>query len=130
MFFSFPRFLKCLFRGDIEMYRRWEGIKNKLFLMLYKKYVNDIPYGNAKFSPFDFQLLNEKLPKSEYESLLNILPINGNIDIIESYRLIAFTLVDLFLERLNGDRINNIFIDRMLQFIDGEITKLKEMRKH
>jgi hypothetical protein len=36
--FSVPRFTKCLFRQDYDMYRRWKGISNIVLILLYEKY--------------------------------------------------------------------------------------------
>ena len=36
--FSIPRFTKCLFRGDFDMYRRWEGVVAEMCVLLYERH--------------------------------------------------------------------------------------------
>jgi predicted nucleotidyltransferase len=121
--FSIPRFLKCLFRRDLTMYRRWNGMREYLDYMLYKTYVKDKPYELRNLNPYEHEQVLKKAPAEVKNELAGLLPVSGKPDIGRSFQGMMEMIVDLFFKTLDKGSVNMDFVKRMLGFMDSEIKR-------
>ena len=124
--FSVPRFTKCLFRQDMDMYRRWKNISNITLVMLYEKYegwTQDAVSG--RLPGRETHLLEERVNPRERDVLDAIFPTSGQLNLARSYQHCIHLLIDL--SRQKAARfdvaIDEGFIDYMRQFLDSEIDR-------
>ena len=118
--FSVPRFTKCLFRKDYDMYRRWKGISDIAMVLLYEKYFDwEEKSIRKKISAKEASELYKKMNDDENELLNKIFPLSGNLNIAESYKIYIELLVtlckqkaDYFKVELSEDFIQ--YIERFL----------------
>ncbi len=93
--FSVARFTKCLFRRDLDMYRRWESISNVTLVALYEKHFGwECESTRRKLGSSEIRRLYEDLTPPEVERVHIIRPPSARLDLALSYQ----TSVDLFIE--------------------------------
>lgn len=127
--FSVPRFTKCLFRKDYDMYRRWKSISDIVMVLLYEKYFDwEEKSTRKKITAKEASELYKKLNNIENELLNKIFPLSGNLNIGESYKICITLLItlcklkaDYYKVKLNEDFIQHI--DRFLNFEIKHYTK-------
>jgi hypothetical protein len=124
--FSVPRFTKCLFRKDRDMYRRWKGISDIVMVLLYEKYFgwkeNTL---QKKISAKESSALYKKLSNNENELLDKIFPLSGNFNIATSYAICIKLLIKLCKQKAAhyGTTLNEDFIQHIEIFLNSEINR-------
>jgi hypothetical protein len=124
--FSVPRFTKCLFRKDFDMYRRWKGTTNHLLVLLYEKYFGWQHETIAQqLKAHEAKHLYEKLTAADNERLQSVFPINGQFNLAISYQNCVVFFVDLMKHKSHdlGLRIQESFADLICTFLHDEVEK-------
>ena len=124
--FAVPRFTKCLFRQDIDMYRRWKGISDIALVLLYEKYEGWKPEAaTGKLSAREAHLLYDRVNPHEHEMLRSIFPIKAQLNLAHSYQRCIHLLIDLCRQKAAcfGIDIDETFIEHIRQFLDTEIDR-------
>lgn len=93
--FSIPRFTKCVFRNDLDMYRRWKGTTDLLLVVLYEKHKGKSSQNRYRLKAHETHFLYRIIDKAEKQSLECVLPSSGEVDIVASYWAAVEWLVDL-----------------------------------
>lgn len=123
--FSVPRFTKCLFRKDFDMYRRWKGVTDIIPILLYEKHFGWQEISLKKLSPHDFVLLYKKLSSDEKSKLEDVYPLNAKLDITESFKKGVALLIEL--SKLKAENfktdIDENFIKYIKEFLNSEIKR-------
>jgi hypothetical protein len=125
--FAVPRFLKCIFRGDIDMYRRWTGMLNAVLVLWYeKKFGWEGNTRKTKLMSYEVDSLTRELSAVEREQLNAICPMDGNVQLATSYRNGFNAYIDLAREKAAdiGVVLNENLIDYVQTFMDGEYLRL------
>lgn len=124
--FSIPRFTKCLFRRDIDMYRRWSGFMNRaLVLQFEQKFGWEVETQKSKLYSYETEKLMAHLSQEERQRIFGILPPDGSVEIARS----ALNAVDLIivLSREKAGCLNvsldNHFIEIFQGFLYDEIER-------
>jgi len=128
--FSVPRFTKCLFRKDYDMYRRWKGISDIAMVLLYEKYFDwEEKSTRKKISAKEASALYKKLKSDEKELLKKIFPLSGNLNIAKSYKICIELLIALCKQKADyfGVKLNEDFIQHIVRFLNSEIRRYAEI---
>ena len=123
--FAVPRFTKCLFRRDIDMYRRWKGISDIALVLLYEKYEGwKREAATGKLSAREAHLLYNRVNPREYEMLCSIFPINAELNLAHSYQRCIHLLIDLCQQKAEHFHVDLDlrFIAHIRRFLDAEIS--------
>ncbi len=127
--FSVARFTKCLFRRDIDMYRRWESISNVTLVMLYENYFGwEYESRKRKLGSREIRELYRYLTPREIEQLHMIRPPHGKINLAYSYK----ACIDLFIELAKRKATyfhknpNFHLINFVRGFMESEISRYQE----
>ena len=126
--FSVPRFTKCLFRKDYDMYRRWKHISDKAMILLYEKYCGWEE--KKKVSAKELSELNKILSNDESELLHKIFPPVGVVNIAESYQVCIELIITLCKQKAEHFKIelNEAFIRYIEGFLKTEIRRTNLLR--
>lgn len=127
--FAVPRFTKCLFRKDVEMYRRWKSISDITLVLLYEKYFGWAKeVSRKKLSAKEANILYGKVSDKERHLLEKIFPTTAKLDIVSSYQLCIDLLIELSQQKLKSFeiKVNNELIDHIRNFLDLEIKRYRE----
>lgn len=127
--FSVPRFTKCLFRKDYDMYRRWKHISDKAMLLLYEKYFDwEEITSKKKVSAKELSELNKILSNDENELLNKIFPPAGVVNIAESYKVCIELLISLCKQKADFFKVelSEAFILYIKRFLNSEIMRYIE----
>lgn len=122
--FSIPRFTKCLWRDDFDMYRRWMGVIRKLFILLFEKYSNwEESHIKRDLSPTQAGYLYTALDETDRNHLRSCFPLDGRVDIAESFRSCVHFYVSLSNQKAQSGNciIDQMFAKHTLNFMDNEI---------
>jgi hypothetical protein len=129
--FSVARFTKCLFRRELDMYRRWVSITDLTLNMLYEKHMGWRPETSVgKLGSYDTQHLYEQLTPHEQEQVHVIRPPDATIDLALSYQ----ASIDMFIElseqkaRHVGVKVDHDFIEYITAFLDSEIQRYQHQK--
>jgi hypothetical protein len=128
--FAVPRFTKCLFRQDFDMYRRWKGISDIALVLLYEKYEGWKPEtATGKLPAREAHLLASRVNPREHELLRSIFPVNAELNLASSYQRCIRLLIDLCRQKAArfDIEIDEAFIGHISQFLDSEVTRFLEM---
>ena len=119
-------FAKSFHRKNISIYRYWTFLKDKVLVLLFEKYFGwSNFYSQSRISAEDQKKLFLNLNQEDRWSLEKIMPISGNLDLVESFKLVVETYLDLTQlksESLNSS-INLEFIDYLKEFVKKEIRR-------
>jgi predicted nucleotidyltransferase len=125
--FGVPRFIKCCYRKDFDLYRRWKGMTDRLLCLIYEKYfgwlkVTDIKKLDVPNSKKLYEALNNK----DKSRLQNIYPLNGNVNLIKSFSSTLLWYIELSKEKAIAQKIklNHNFIKYISYFARKELAKL------
>lgn len=129
--FSVARFTKCLFRQDIDMYRRWSSITSVTLVMLYEKHLGwEAETTKKRLRGFETERLYNALEPHEKRQIDAIFPPKAGVDLALSYR----TSIDLFI-RLSKQKAENLgialdleFIEYIQGFLDSEMARYQRQR--
>jgi predicted nucleotidyltransferase len=123
--FSVPRFTKCLFRKDVDMYKRWKGLTNAINNLLYEKvYGWDLSSEQSK-SLTDMRLLKKNLNKDDFYKLLQLYPINAQLNLARSFVIGVDLFIELYKQKANyfDISLNEEFIQYIKDFLNNEVNK-------
>jgi predicted nucleotidyltransferase len=116
--FSVARFTKCLFRRDIDMYRRWESITNVTLALLYEKHFGwQAETLKKRLNGYETQCLYEVLAPEEKEWVYRIRPLDAMLDLASSYQASIRLFVEL--SRLKAQHLRVVLDDDLIAYITG-----------
>jgi predicted nucleotidyltransferase len=124
--FAVPRFTKCLFRRDVDMYRRWESITDLALVLLYERHFGWQPETPVRrLGPLESQCLVDSLSPEERVRLEAIRPVDARLDVAQSYQAAIHFLVALSEQnaRAQSVSLDHGFIEYMVGFLDAEVTR-------
>ena len=127
--FTVPRFTKCLFRKDYDMYRRWKHISDYTMVLLYEKYFGwEEKTLRDQVSVKELSKLNKVISNYEKEILNRIFPSSCIVNIAESYKLCIEFLITLCKQKADYFKVelNEDFILHIERFLHSEITRYIE----
>ncbi len=121
--FAVPHFTKCLFRQDLDLYRRWKGISNMVLVLLHEKYTGWQLTTTLKALPSrEANRLYKQIEADEQAALTAIFPANAEVNLARSYQQCIELLTRLCCEKaLYFDvEVDKAFIDFMQDFLVAE----------
>lgn len=123
--FSIPRFTKCLFRRDFDMYRRWEGVVAAMCVLLYERHLGWQKDPRPRLNPFEYKDLYKALAEDERLRLEEIQPLNGRPDVATGFLRSLDLFIALYREKARDLDVplDDAFIDTMRAFADSEIER-------
>lgn len=130
--FSVPRFTKCLFRQDYDIYRRWKGISDIVTVLLYEKYFGwEENIASKSLSAKQSSRLYDNLSYEDNKLLQKILPLSGNLNIVQSYAVAMELLISLCRQKADHFKIqlDEDFIQYIKVFLDTEIRLIARATK-
>jgi hypothetical protein len=126
--FSVPRFTKCLFREDIDMYRRWKSITDIMFVLLYEKHFGwQAETVKDKLGVYEFKCLYEALDLAEKKQLQGVYPSDAQLDLARSYQASINLFIALSQQKAEylGVELDSAFIDYIKDFMNVEIRRFE-----
>ena len=129
--FSVPRFTKCLFRRDVDMYRRWESITDLALVLLYERHFGWQPeLPSRRLALYETQCLLEVLDPEEVVDLDHIRPTGGRLDLALSYQAAVKLIVALSEQKACAQHkpLDPCFTHTMVAFLDAEIARYLALR--
>ena len=130
--FSIARFTKCLFRHDIDMYRRWESITDLTLVMLYEKYFGwQTETLKRRLGPYESKQLITALSSEDREWIYKIRSPDANLNLAQSYQNSIALFVALSRQKAAyfGVTLDEDFIAYMMDFMDTEMARYHEEEK-
>jgi predicted nucleotidyltransferase len=124
--FSVARFTKCLFRRDIDMYRRWEGITNIALVLLYEKHFGwECETLKKRLNGYEAKCLYEALAPEEREWVHRVRPPDARLDLALSYQASMNLFVELSRKKARHFEIalDDDLIAYITEFMDAEIGR-------
>jgi len=124
--FSVARFTKCLFRCDIDMYRRWESITDLTLVLLYERHFGwERETCWKRLDGYQSKCLCEALAAEEADRLHRIRPPHARLDLAASYQ----ASVELFdLSRQKARRFRVALDDDLIAYVGGFVDD--EIRRY
>jgi hypothetical protein len=130
--FSVARFTKCLFRGDIDMYRRWMSITDVTLAVLYEKHFGwTSEMEQTRLGSYGIKQLYDDLGPDEKEQVHNIRSPNGKLNIVSSYQASIELLIKLSKQKAEhfGIVLDNDLIEYIRRFMKVEVAKYREQSR-
>ena len=123
--FSIPRFTKCLFRQDRDMYRRWMGVMDRIFVLLYERHFGWQKQSRGKLTPPEYQALYKILDPPELRVLDRMMPLCGRINLAASFQIGMHQFTNLCREKAGAIEadLDDRFIEHITGFLDAEISR-------
>jgi len=124
--FSVARFTKCLFREDIDMYRRWNSITGVTLAMLYEKHFDwEVETLRKGLAGFETERLYQVLDASEREQVDRIFSPQAKLDLTSSYQASINLFVELSKNKAAyfGVDLDRALIEYIMSFMDSEIAR-------
>ena len=124
--FSVARFTKCLFRRDIDMYRRWESITDLTLVLLHEKHFGwERETRSKRLDGYQTKCLCEALGAEEAGRLHRIRPPHARLDLAASYQASFELLVELSRQKARHFRValDDDLIAYVGGFMDDEIRR-------
>jgi hypothetical protein len=132
LLFSIPRFTKCLFRQDIDLYRRWNGAINRaLVLMFERKFGWEAETRKSKLVSYEIERLMACLSAEERQQVHAICPPDGKVDIAHSFLKTAELIVMLSREKANalGVALDEGIIEIFQSFLREEVARFLQVQR-
>lgn len=128
--FSVARFTKCLFRNDMDMYRRWKSMTEIMLVMLYEKYFGWEQESKKGLRANEARKLYEKAKGQERKALTKIFPAGGQLDVALSYQASFNLFVELSKQKAKhfGRNLDCVFIEQMQGFLEIEIKRFQAQK--
>jgi hypothetical protein len=125
--FSIPRWTKCLFRRDGDLYRRWTGAIEHLAVMLYEDCFGWDRGHHHRLGPHEYKALHKNLSPEHRTLLERIQPPDGRPDLVLGYELAVGAIVDLYQAKAKalGETIDTSFASYMQRFLREEIKRYR-----
>lgn len=127
--FSVARFTKCLFRRDLDMYRRWESISNATLVALYEKHFGwERETSKRRLGSSEIRHLCENLTPAERAQVQIIRPPDARLDLVLSYKACIEMFIELSQEKAKhfGVALDYDLIDFTKKFLDSEVSRYQE----
>lgn len=127
--FSIARFTKCLFRRDLDMYRRWASISNVTLVTLYEKHFGwEHESTRQKLGSSEIRQLYEDLTSSEIQRVYAICPPSARLDLALSYQTSVDLLIDLSKEKADyfGMALDDGLIGFIQEFMVSEMVRYRQ----
>jgi hypothetical protein len=127
--FSVARFTKCLFRRDIDMYRRWMSITDVTLALLYEKHFGwKYEMEQTKLGSYGIERLYNDLSTDEKERVNSIRSPDGKLEIASSYQVSIELLIELSKQKAEhfGIVLDNDLIEYIRRFMIVEIASYRE----
>lgn len=124
--FWVPRFTKCLFRKDYDMYRRWKCISDYAMVLMYEKYFDwEEKTSKTKVSAKELSELSKIMSNDDNELLNKIFPFSGIVNIAESSKICLELLITLCKQKADYFKVelNEDFILYIERFLNSEIMR-------
>ncbi|MDD5529434.1 MAG: nucleotidyltransferase domain-containing protein [bacterium] len=130
--FSIPRFTKCLFRKDFDMYNRWIGVFKAVLALLYEKHFGWQEISKKELDIMEQKKLYSELNNSERLLLGKIYPLNAKLDIVLSFQRSIDLFITLSEEKAKyfGVELNSKFIKHIKSFMNSEIKRFLTIPKN
>jgi predicted nucleotidyltransferase len=126
--FSVARFTKCLFRRDIDMYRRWVSITEVTLTLLYEKHFGwKYELEQTRLGSYGIKRLYDDLSADEKVQVHNIRSPDGKLDIASSYQASIELLIALSKQKAEhfGIVLDNDLIEYIRRFMKAEIASYR-----
>jgi hypothetical protein len=123
--FSVARFTKCLFRQDMDMYRRWRRISEVSLSLLYEKHFGwEVETDITKLGSSGINRLYNDLDSDEKSQIHKIRPPDGRLDISKSYQFSIELIIELSKQKAEyyGIALNNDFMEFIKKFMYIEMV--------
>jgi predicted nucleotidyltransferase len=127
--FSIARFTKCLFRHDIDMYRRWESITDLTLVVLYEKYFGwQTETLKRRLGSYESKQLDTVLDSGDREWIHKIRPPGADLNLAQSYQDSIALFIRLSRQKAThfGIALDDDFIAYMVDFMDTEMARYHE----
>ena len=127
--FSVPRFIKCLFRRDLDMYRRWESISNATLVALHEKHFGwERETSKRKLGSSEIRHLCANLTPAERAQVQVIRPPDARLDLVLSYKASIELFIELSKRKAEhfGVTLDYDLIDFITGFMDSEVSRYQE----
>jgi hypothetical protein len=102
LLFSIPRFTKCLFRNDWDMYRRWVGMTESLAVLLHDSYFGWRRKPHFRLTPPEYKALYAALSSAHRQALNEIQPLDGQPNLAEGFVRAVDWVIELFAAMANA----------------------------
>lgn len=129
--FSVARFTKCLFRQDLDMYRRWESISTVALALLYEKHFGwEAETDKTRLGSSGINRLYDDLDADEKIQVNKIRPADGRLDISLSYQTSVELMIELSRQKAKyyGLALDGDFIEYIRTFMNIEMARYWEQR--
>lgn len=125
LLFSIPRFTKCLFRRDRDMYRRWTGAVEQLAVLLYESCFGWTRQQRYRLQPQEYKAMHKRLDPADEARLDAIQPLDRSPDLAEGFRLAVAWVIELYQSKAAAlnDQIDLALAERLREFLDGEVAR-------
>jgi predicted nucleotidyltransferase len=128
--FSVARFTKCLFRRDIDMYRRWASITDITLALLYEKHLGwRAETVKTRLGSFETGRLYPVLDPGEKKELDCIRPPDAKLAVASSYQ----ASIELFIElsRCKAEYFSIVLDDDLIEYITRfMVVEIKRFQEH
>jgi predicted nucleotidyltransferase len=127
--FSVARFTKCLFRQDIDMYRRWASISEVALALLYEKHFGwETETDKSRLGSSAINRLYNDLDPTEKTQVDRIRPPDGKLDIALSYQASIELIIELSWQKAEhfGICLDTDFIEYIRTFMQVEMARYNE----
>jgi predicted nucleotidyltransferase len=124
--FSVARFTKCLFRWDVDMYRRWKSLTDVTLVLLYERHFGwERETLKQKLGPYEFKSLYENLDHAERTHLHAIYPPDAKLNLAFSYQASFELFITLSRQKAMHFEVglDDRFIAYIKSFVDMEISR-------
>jgi hypothetical protein len=123
--FSIPRWTKCLFRGDWDLYRRWTGAVEHLAVMLYENCFGWAHGHRYRLRPDEYKALYKHLSPHQRTLLEQIQPLDGHPDLVLGYELAVGAIIKLYQAKALAlaEPVDMAFAGYMQQFLRDQIEQ-------
>ena len=128
--FSVARFTKCLFRHDIDMYRRWMSITDVTLALLYEKHFGwNYEMEQTRLGSYGIKRLYDALSSEEREQVHAIRSPVGMLDVASSYQASVELLIDLSKQKAEhfGIALDYDLIEYITKFMGIEMAKYRDL---
>jgi predicted nucleotidyltransferase len=128
--FSIPRFTKCLFRNDFDMYRRWKATTRNLLVLLYEKYFGwQEEVTRSDLRAQEAKQLYDALTPEDHHRLQAIYPPDAQINLAGSFGHSIEFYLDLAIQKARNleVQINREFITYMKEFTRSEVEAFTQL---
>jgi hypothetical protein len=120
------RFTKCLFRGELDMYRRWRGITAITLVLLYEEHFGwETETVKKELASHEAVRLYETLDAYEKEAVRCIYPPDARLDLAQSFAAALHLFVELSKQKAGYFHLalDHDFIRYIQEFMNEEIDR-------